>query len=140
MSALADVAVVLGTAVIAAGAAVLGVRSGDRNDRQHWLREQRRTAYLDLLAATSTLAQPDGRTATFDDHRTAWQARDAVDVLGPDDVAAAGRQLYEVAAALFRYSVTKAHDELDAANVVAMAEVYSRMRRRFADLGRTALT
>jgi hypothetical protein len=140
VSALADVAIPLGTAVIAAGAAVLAIRFGDRNDAHRWLREQRRAAYLALLATTSVLTQPDGQTASFDDHREAWQASDAVDLLGPEEVVAAGRHLYEVAAAIFRYSVTKSHDELDPANVLAMADEYARTRRHFADLARAALT
>lgn len=49
MSDLVNIAVPLGTAVIAAGAALVGIATGGRNEHDAWIREHRRAAYLRML-------------------------------------------------------------------------------------------
>ena len=143
MSALAIVAVFLGAVVIAAGAAWfasrLGVRAEVRAEDTVWLRDQRLRAYLILLAAAHEVAQPE-KEHTLEDNRAAWEAVDAVEVLGPPEVARAARDLYEAAAEIMRYAVTKGMGELDTDKVVAMADGYQRQRREFVDQARSTLS
>jgi predicted ATP-grasp superfamily ATP-dependent carboligase len=143
VSALAIIAIVLGAVVIAAAVALFSTRAGIRAETRAedtvWLRDQRLRAYLILLAAAHEVAQPE-KEHTLEDNRAAWEAVDAVEVLGPPDVARAARDLYEAAAEIMRYAVTKGMGELDTDKVVAMADAYQRQRRQFVEQTRATLT
>ena len=98
-------------------------------------------AYLILLAASARSGAAEEKEHTLEDNRgRLGGCRRRREVLGGQpDVARAARDLYEAAAEIMRYAVTKGMGELDTDKVVAMADGYQRQRREFVDQARGTL-